>query len=144
MSSSERIATLKDVPLVSSPFAEVAMLGDQLSREVERSIQLREADLRGLNETLINTINIVELARKLGAGGAGTEFPSVIGYFDIAKTLLSSSLRDISIFRRERVLRSPGLDPYKAMLPIADFRLPGPQWFTACPEQYIRNCSDAS
>ncbi|CAJ0594919.1 unnamed protein product, partial [Cylicocyclus nassatus] len=125
MSSSERIAILKDVPLVSSPFAEVAMLDDQLPREVERSIQLRETDLRGLNETLINTINIIELVRKLGADGAGTEFhPSVIGYFDIATTLLSASLRDIIVFRRERVLRSLGLDPYKAMpsyrrLPLA-------------------------
>ncbi|CAJ0606486.1 unnamed protein product [Cylicocyclus nassatus] len=106
VSSSERIAILKDVPLVSSPFAEVAMLDDQLPREVERSIQLREADLRRLNETLINTINIIELVRKLGADGAGTEFhPSVIGYFDIATILLSASLRDIIVFRRERVLR---------------------------------------
>ncbi|EYB81143.1 hypothetical protein Y032_0391g568 [Ancylostoma ceylanicum] len=45
-------------PVVSSPFAEVALLDDPLPKEVERSIQIRETDLRSLNETLINTLNI--------------------------------------------------------------------------------------
>ncbi|KAL6723707.1 hypothetical protein Aduo_018684 [Ancylostoma duodenale] len=78
---------LKDLPLVFSPFAEVAMLDDQLPKE---------ADFH----------------------------PSVVGYMEIANTLLSSSLREVIVFRRERVLRSLGLDPYRAMpsykrLPLA-------------------------
>ncbi|EYC00984.1 hypothetical protein Y032_0111g232 [Ancylostoma ceylanicum] len=125
ISASEKIAMLKDLPLVSSPFAEVALLDDQLPKEVERSIQIRETDLRSLNETLINTLNIIELIRKLGSDGSGADFhPSVVGYMEIANTLLSSSLREVIVLRRERVLRSLGLDPYRAMpsykrLPLA-------------------------
>ncbi|KAL6723688.1 hypothetical protein Aduo_018665 [Ancylostoma duodenale] len=67
---------LKELPLVSSPLAEVAYLDNQLPKDRHRPIQLRESDLRTLNETLVNIISITELVRKLGADGAGAPMPS--------------------------------------------------------------------
>ncbi|EYC06130.1 hypothetical protein Y032_0078g1207 [Ancylostoma ceylanicum] len=115
---------LRDLPLVTSPYAEVALLDDDIPRDKERSIYVRETDLRHFNETFVNCLNILELIRKLGGDSEQQLSSSIMGYIDVAATLLSGSLHDVIVLRRERVLRSLGLDPLKAMpsyrrLPLA-------------------------
>ncbi|KAK6054839.1 reverse transcriptase [Cooperia oncophora] len=82
-------------------------------------------ELRTLHETLLNVLNIVELIRKLGSDGQGSAFAaSVIGYIEILDTLVSGSLMDLIILRRERFLKALGVEPRRAMpsyrrLPLA-------------------------
>ncbi|EYB86610.1 hypothetical protein Y032_0276g1101 [Ancylostoma ceylanicum] len=138
---------LKELPLESSPLFEVAFLNEQLPKDTDCTIQLRESNQRTFNETLVNTlciiqvkstnsnyrplrrtpIDVFQLVRKLGGDGVGAPMSSsVTGYLEIAATLLPSSLEDVMVFRqeRERVLGGLGLDPRRAMpfptrLPLA-------------------------
>ncbi|KHJ94801.1 reverse transcriptase [Oesophagostomum dentatum] len=72
---------------------------------------------------------------------------SVVGYLEIAATLLSGSLRDVIVLRRERVLRGLGLDPRRAMpsyrrLPLAGSTVVQRITQTVHPELFGRELRD--
>ncbi|KAK6029294.1 hypothetical protein OSTOST_04593 [Ostertagia ostertagi] len=125
LSNAERSSLLRELPLVASLFGEVPAIDEQLPRDSDRAILVREPELRTLHETLLNVLNIVELVRKLGADGQGGTFAApVIGYFEILDTLVSGSLMDLIVLRRERFLKALGVEPRRAMpsyrrLPLA-------------------------
>ncbi|KAK6043060.1 hypothetical protein COOONC_19435 [Cooperia oncophora] len=125
LSHAERSTLLRELPLVASPLGEVPAIDEQLPRDNDRAILIREPELRTLHETLLNVLNIVELIRKLGSDGQGSAFAaSVIGYIEILDTLVSGSLMDLIILRRERFLKALGVEPRRAMpsyrrLPLA-------------------------
>ncbi|VDL82191.1 unnamed protein product [Nippostrongylus brasiliensis] len=120
-----RSTLLRELPLVASPLGEVPVVDEQLPKDSERAILMRENDLRTIPETLLSTLNIIELVRKIGADGHGSDFPTAaVGYFDILGSIVSGSIMDIIVLRRERFLRSLAVDPKKAMpsyrrLPLA-------------------------
>ncbi|WKY01137.1 hypothetical protein Q1695_015273 [Nippostrongylus brasiliensis] len=125
LSHTDRSTLLRELPLVASPLGEVPVVDEQLPKDSERAILMRENDLRTIHETLLSTLNIIELVRKIGADGHGSDFPTAaVGYFDILGSIVSGSIMDIIVLRRERFLRSLAVDPKKAMpsyrrLPLA-------------------------
>ncbi|KAK5964169.1 hypothetical protein GCK32_006476 [Trichostrongylus colubriformis] len=125
LSHAERSTLLRELPLVASIFGEVPAIDEQLPRDNDRAILIRENELRTLHETLLNVLNIAELIRKLGSDGQGGAFADpVVGYFEIMDTLVSGSIMDLIIIRRERFLKALGVEPRRAMpsyrrLPLA-------------------------
>ncbi|WKX95268.1 hypothetical protein Q1695_012039 [Nippostrongylus brasiliensis] len=130
----------QELPLVASPLGEVPVVDEQLPKDSERAILMRENDLRTIHETLLSTLNIIELVRKIGADDHGSDFPTAaVGYLDILGSIVSGSIMDIVVLRRERFLRSLAVNPKKAMpsyrrLPFAGSTM------TICVRRYYTIC----
>ncbi|VDL82312.1 unnamed protein product [Nippostrongylus brasiliensis] len=138
----------QELPLVASPLGEVPVVDEQLPKDSERAILMRENDLRTIHETLLSTLNIIELVRKIGADDHGSDFPTAaVGYLDILGSIVSGSIMDIVVLRRERFLRSLAVNPKKAMpsyrrLPFAGSTMIHHMRQTVLPELFEKELRD--
>ncbi|KAK5981132.1 hypothetical protein GCK32_009193 [Trichostrongylus colubriformis] len=115
---------MRELPLVASILGGVPAIVEQLPRDNDRAILIREHVLRTLHKTLSNVLNIAKLKKLRSDGRESPLTGPIVGYFCINYTLVSGSIMDLIIIRNERFLKGLGVGPRRAMplhrrLPLA-------------------------
>ncbi|EYB82234.1 hypothetical protein Y032_0364g3569 [Ancylostoma ceylanicum] len=101
-------ALMQELPLVGSPLALPPIIDDALRplvKDRERGIWVLHQDVKMLHEILLNSLNIVELIYKIGAGGQGALLNAGIhGYLKLQGDLMAAGIRELIVAQRDAAL----------------------------------------